>query len=111
MMTQQNPETIEPSDELDGAEVILWAFDPRKPFFIMKYSDGTPNKPIHGFAICRYKGEKQYYRFSCDVLWNVENDQVYDSIEEAVNAANGMSMRPIMWNKQIYGGIERDPTL
>lgn len=100
MTTLQNRETIEPPDELDGAEVILWAFSSPIPFFIMKYSDGAPYKPIHGFAICRYKGEKQYYRFSCDIAWNVENDQVFDSIEDAVNAVNDMSTQLITWNKK-----------
>lgn len=100
MTTLLDRETIEPPDELDGADVILWAFSSRIPFFIMKYSDGTPYKPIHGFAICRYKGEKQYYRFSCDIAWNVENDQVFDSIEEAIKAANDMSMQLITWLKK-----------
>ena len=92
--------TLEPPDELDGAEVLLWAFNPQKPFFIMEYSDGTKYKPIHGFAICRYKGEKQYYKFSCDIKWNVENDSDHDSVEEAVSAAINMSIEPITWNKK-----------
>ena len=100
MTTLLDCETIEPPDEFDGAEVILWAFSSQKPFFNMKYSDGSPYKPIHGFAICRYKSEKQYYRFSCDITWNVENDQVFDSIDEAMKAANDMSMQPITWNKK-----------
>ncbi|NTV37190.1 MAG: hypothetical protein HGA53_09565 [Anaerolineaceae bacterium] len=100
MTTSQNRETLEPPDELDGAEVILWAFTPQKPFFIMVYSDGTPYKPIHGFAICRYKGESQYYKFSCDIEWNVENDMDCDSIEEAVKIANDMTIEPITWNKK-----------
>jgi hypothetical protein len=96
----QNRDTIEPPDELDGAEVILWAFNPQKPFFIMKYSDGALYKPIHGFAICQYKGEKRYYKFSCDIAWNVENDSDCDSIEEAVKVASDMSIEPITWNKK-----------
>ena len=100
MTTLLGRETIEPPDELDGADVILWAVSSPIPFFIMKYSDGTPHKPIYGFAICRYKGEKQYYKFSCDIMWNVENDQVFDSIEEAVKAATDMSTQLIMWNKK-----------
>lgn len=90
----------EPPDELDGAEVILWAFHPQKPFFIMEYSDGTQYKPIHGFAICRYKGEQRYYKFSCDINWNVENDLDCGCIEEAVKIATDMSNEPIIWNKK-----------
>jgi hypothetical protein len=100
MTTELNHETIEPPDELDGADVILWGFNSQKPFFNMEFSDGTPYKPIHGFAICRYKGEKHYYKFSCDITWNVENDQIFDSIEEAVQAANDMSTELITWNKK-----------
>jgi len=100
MITFRSRDTIEPPDELDGAEVILWAYHPQKPFFIMEYSDGRPYKPIHGFAICRYEGEKKYYKFSCDKVWNVENDQICDSIEEAVKAATDISNEPISWNKK-----------
>ena len=46
-------ENFEPPDELDGAEVLLWAYNPVKPFFIMWSVDGTEYKPIHGFALCR----------------------------------------------------------
>lgn len=100
MTTIRNLNSIEPPNELDGAEVILWAFNPKKPFFLMENSDGTPYKPIHGFAICQYTGEKQYFKFSCDIEWNVENDMDFDSIEEAVNAANDLSNEPIIWNKK-----------
>jgi hypothetical protein len=101
MSTLQNHNSIEPPDDLDGAKVILWAFNSQKPFFIMEYSDGKPYKPIHGFAICQYEGEEKYYKFSCDSNWNVENDFDCDSIEEAVNTANDMSIEPITWNKKI----------
>ena len=92
--------TLEPPDELDGAEVLFWAFNSKKPFFIMECSDGTPHKPIHGFAICRYKGEKQYYKFSCDIDWNVENDSDHDSVEDAIGAAIDMSTEPIRWKNK-----------
>jgi hypothetical protein len=100
MTSLPNSNTLEPPDELDDAEVILWAFNLQKPFFIMKYVDGTVYKPIHGFAICRYKKENQYYKFSCDSGWNVEGDSVHSSIEEACKAAKGMSIEPIIWNKK-----------
>lgn len=100
MIPLKNRDTKEPPNELDGAEVILWAFSSQKPFFIMQYSNGTPYKPIYGFAICRYKGEKQYYMFSCDIAWNVESDWDCDSIEEAVKVADNMSIEPITWNKK-----------
>ncbi len=97
----QNRDTNEPPDELDGAAVILWAFNPQKPFFIMTTSDGTPYKSIHGFAICQYKGKKGYYKFSCDIGWNVENDKDCDSIDEAINSANDISLESINWNQKV----------
>ena len=100
MTKPQNRDSLEPPNKLDGAEVIMWAFNPQKPFFVMKYSDGTPYKPIHGFAICQYKGENQFYKFSCDLEWNVENDSVSDAIEEAIKTANDLSTEPITWNKK-----------
>ncbi len=103
MTTLPNHGILEPPDELDGAEVLLWAFDPQKPFFILEYSDGTPYKPIHGFAICRYPGENQYYKFSCDIEWQVENDWVYDILEEALQAAADRSVEPVIWNQKKSG--------
>ncbi|PKO11715.1 MAG: hypothetical protein CVU39_27915 [Chloroflexi bacterium HGW-Chloroflexi-10] len=93
-------ENFEPPDELDGAEVILWAYNPEKPFFMMQYVDGTDYKPIHGFAICRCKGAELFYKVSCDSAWNVENDSDHASIEDAVKAANDLSKEPITWNKK-----------
>lgn len=90
----------EPPSKLDGAQVLLWAYAPRNPFFVMEYSDGRPYKPIHGFAVCRYQGEEQYYKFSCDAKWNVENDSVHAALEEAVTAAENMSTEPITWNRK-----------
>ena len=92
---------LEPPGELDGAQVQLWAYDPLKPFFIMEYSDGRPGKPIHGFAICQYKGEKKFYKFSCDSEWNVENDLDCDSVDEAMSAAQDMTAEAITWIKKI----------
>ena len=93
-------ENFEPPDELDGAEVLLWAYNPVEPFFIMRYTDGTEYKPIHGFAICRYKGSDIFYKFSCDHDWNVEGDFDEPSIEAAVQSAQSQSIEPINWIKK-----------
>ncbi len=100
MTTLPKNEIFEPPDELDGAKVILWAYNPIKPFFIMKYTDGTVYKPVHGFAICRYKGSEIFYKFSCDSDWNVANDLDAASIEEAVEIAQTQSLEPITWTKK-----------
>ncbi len=91
---------LEPPDELDGAEVIFWAYSPIVPFFIMEYSDGAPYKSIHGFAICRYPGDSKFYMFSCDHEWNVTGDFDADSIEEAQQDANSQTQEPIDWNRK-----------
>jgi hypothetical protein len=71
-----------------------------KIVFVMKYSDGTAYKPIHGSAICRYKTGDEIFEFSCDIEWNVEGDSDCDSLEEAVEVANCMSIEPIAWNNK-----------
>lgn len=101
MTTISNRDTLEPADQLDGAQVTLWAFSPKNPYFIMKYSDGSPYKPIHGFAVCRYGSENLFYFFSCDIEWNVESDQVCDNTDEALLLANTMTNKPVRWNKKI----------
>jgi len=93
-------ENFEPPDELDGAEVLLWTYNPIEPFFIMRNTDGTEYKPIHGFAICRYKGSDIIYKFSCDRNWNVEGDYDEMSIVEAVQTAESQSSQPITWIKK-----------
>ncbi len=89
---------FEPPDELDGAKVILWAYNPVKPFFIMQYVDSTNYKSIHGFAICRYIDEELFYKFSCDREWNVEGDSDEASVEDAVETAQNQSEGSITWN-------------
>jgi hypothetical protein len=96
----QSKRLVEPPDDLDGAVVLFWAYSPRVPFFIMEFSDGTPYKPIHGFAICRYKDDSKYYKFSCDREWIVENDIDADSINEAKQIAISQTKERINWNKK-----------
>jgi hypothetical protein len=91
---------LEPPDELDGAEVLLWAYSPDKPFFMMKYTDGGEYRPIHGFAICRYKGSDTCYKFSCDRNWNVVGDMDAASLEEAMDLAQSQSPEPITWHNK-----------
>lgn len=66
----------------------------------MKYSDGSDYMPIHGLAICRYKGTNEVYRFSCSLGWEVENDSVYAGEEEAIKVTNSMLQEHINWIKK-----------
>lgn len=68
----------EPADELDGAKVIKWAWSGDKPFGFVGEIE------IYGLAICRYNGSADVYRLSCDKDWEVQQDGLYDSIDEAV---------------------------
>jgi hypothetical protein len=91
---------VEPPNELDGAEVLLWAYSPEKPFFIMRYTNGGEYCPIHGFAICRYKGADTFYKFSCDLNWNVLGDMDAANIKEGTDLAQNQTQLPITWHKK-----------
>ncbi|WP_228450720.1 hypothetical protein [Chryseolinea soli] len=73
-----------PPAELDGAQVIKWAWSGDRPFGVMPFVDDEREIEIYGLAICRYKDTSQVYRFSCSSDWEVQNDAPYDSIEEAM---------------------------
>ncbi len=73
-----------PQKEIDGAKVLYWAWSGSIPFGFV----GTPEDPmaskIFGLAICQYENSDDVYRFSCDENWETQQDQVYDSIEQAI---------------------------
>ena len=82
-----NPERQEPPDELDGAKVIKWAWSGNEPFGLLpitgseKYNDSIE---IFGLAICQYNDSDNVYRFSCDKNWEVQQDSVFKSVEDAL---------------------------
>lgn len=90
---------LEPPDEIDGAKVVWWAYDSKKPFFVMKFTNGLDYKPIHGFALCQYKSSREVYKFSCDLQWNVANDSVYETVEQALSDI-GRQFQDIHWQKK-----------
>lgn len=73
-----------PPAQLDGADVILWAWSGAKPYFAMPYGNGRME--IFGLAICKYSKGTGIYRFSCNADWEVENDGLYDNIGQAATA-------------------------
>lgn len=80
-----NSKTNEPADLLDGARVIKWAWSGHKPFGLLRYQDDEYQPiEIYGLAICQYDDSSGIYRFSCDKDWEVQQDGLYDSIEEAI---------------------------
>jgi hypothetical protein len=89
---------MEPPPQIDGADVVLWAWSEPKPFFEMPSSSGAPAVPIDGLAICRYAESGAVYRFSCNRAWETENDGSYASVEDATSAASGhYDLRSIEW--------------
>ncbi len=74
---------VNPPDELDKAKVIKWAWSGKEPFGYIDAGDGSKIE-IHGLAICQYEDSHSVYRFSCDENWEVQQDSLHDSIEDAV---------------------------
>ena len=75
-----------PPEQLDNADVLLWACSEVEPFGSIHDSSGAVAL-ILGLAICRYSDSTDIYRFSCNSAWEVVQDAHYQSIEEAKEAA------------------------
>lgn len=89
---------MKPPRELDGADVVLWAWSAPAPFFEMPYADGSATIPIHGLAVCRHARSGEIYRFSCNATWEVENDSCWPSVEEARRGASGQyDVEAVQW--------------
>lgn len=71
-----------PPAKLDGAKVLCWAYSEDDPFGVVECDEDGVVATIQGLAICQY-GDDCVYRFSCDLDWEVQQDGVYESIEEA----------------------------
>ncbi|TMP32903.1 hypothetical protein [Pseudoalteromonas rubra] len=72
-----------PPSEIDGANVLEWAWSGDKPFGYIHYENGKVAAKIYGLAICKYENGDGVYRFSCNEHWETEQDQKYGSINEA----------------------------
>ncbi len=75
---------MQPPDYLDGAKVIRWAWSGQEPFGFINYENAKNKVEIYGFAICKYDNGEGNYRFSCDKNWEVVQDGLYDTIENAI---------------------------
>lgn len=67
-----------PDKKLGEAKVLYWAWSDSEPFGYFG------DIKIYGLAICQYENSNEVYRFSCDESWEVQGDQIYDSVEEAI---------------------------
>jgi len=77
---------VEPPDELDGAKVITWAWSGDKAFGVIPgvNTDANDSIEVFGLAICQYDDSDRVYRFSCDKNWEVQQDGVFESVDEAL---------------------------
>lgn len=73
---------MKPPAYIDGARVLEWAWSD-DPFGDLRYDDGLLAAAIHGLAVCQYDGSSDVYRFSCNAQWECEQDQVYESVQQA----------------------------
>lgn len=97
-----------PPATLDGARVIWWAWSGEARFGVVEYTGGGIAAEIYGLAICKYDRyeiskydrHEAVYRFSCNRMWEVEQDQIYDSATEAMdNLPMQYREVPVHWVK------------
>ena len=82
---QEEDQINVPPDKLDGAKVIKWAWSGDKPFGLVPIIDnGSDSIAIYGLSICQYDDSSDYYRFSCDKDWEVQQDKDYKSVDDAI---------------------------
>ncbi len=74
---------MQPPPSIDGARVLEWSWSD-VPFGVVPCSGEYAATFIHGLAICQYEGDTAvYYRFSCNAFGECEQNQTYDSVEQA----------------------------
>jgi len=77
--------------ELDGAKVIKQTKnDASQKIGVMFFEEkdgSTVEITITGLAIVKYEDEEGYYLFMCDQNWDIQDDQLLNSVEEALEWA------------------------
>ncbi|WP_025677583.1 hypothetical protein [Paenibacillus massiliensis] len=77
--------------QLDGAEVLQYTTNDGNRILssvIFEEDDGSTRQVhITALAIATYAPEERYYLFLCDAQWEVINDYLWDSLDEAVEYA------------------------
>ncbi|AFA50153.1 hypothetical protein [Acetobacterium woodii] len=80
---------------LDGAEVIL--LSQKDHFGVIRYTDNSLKPiPVEYLAIGKYKGDKTIYLFKCNNRMEVEQDSVFETIEEAQQRAAEIN-KNVIW--------------
>ncbi|WP_018885336.1 hypothetical protein [Paenibacillus massiliensis] len=77
--------------QLDGAEVLQYTTNDGSRILssvIFEEDDGSTHQiQITALAIATYASEERYYLFLCDAEWEVINDYLLDTLDEAVEYA------------------------
>ena len=79
-----------PPKELDGAEVVYYVVLSDKHHrtgAYRHYVDGQLIGPVPALAICRYAGDEEAYLFHCDSHWRVITDDLFASVDDAIEQA------------------------
>jgi hypothetical protein len=80
---------------LDGAHVI--AVSQKADFGFIKYIDNSIEAiQVKYLAICKYEKSDNIYLFLCDENMEVEQDDLFDSIEDAKKRATEMNEK-VVW--------------
>jgi len=86
---------------LDGAEVI--AISKKDNFGVIKSSDSSIKPiPVKYIAICKYEDDNTIYAFLCNDKLEVEQDSIFDSVEDAKRYTLDKNKNVIWENGFIY---------
>ncbi len=84
---------------LDGAEVI--AILKKDNFGVIRYSNNSmPPIPVKYLAICKYENDNSIFVFLCNENYEVEQDSLFDTVEEAKQYAVTRNKR-VVWEDGI----------
>lgn len=88
--------------ELDGAKVLKHIKSDttiQLSFMVFEEKNGsTKEVSITALAIAQYDKDDRYYLFLCDKEWQVQNDYLLDSLEEAMSFAEDFGIFKQDWS-------------
>ncbi len=85
---------------LDGAKVI--AISKKDDFGVIKYSDNSmPPISVKYLAICKYANDNSIFVFLCNENYEVEQDSVFDTVEEAKQYALRRN-KNVVWEDESF---------
>lgn len=84
-------------DTLDNAKVLFYT--PKGNYGDLFWDDGTIAAHYSYLAICKYDGDNGFYLFKCNGNYEVETDNLFDSINECMKtkAAGSKDNSDVLW--------------